>query len=121
MIVKCHQRNLKRLLSRSYHKNCLQGVILEQSESYCLLLPKYECHGLLVPTGCSPDVVHLIICASEVFWCKFWITISDVSKEAFFEDASILLIFFNFLKGCHDENLPKVDCMVTFGVGNDFS
>ena len=32
-----------------------------RSESYCLLLPKYENYGLFNPTGGSPDVVHLII------------------------------------------------------------
>ena len=38
----------------------IQGVRLERSESYCLLLLKYENYGLFNPTGGSPDVVHLI-------------------------------------------------------------
>ena len=47
----------------------LQGHRELRSESYCLLLPKYENYGLFNPTGGSPDVVHLIILniASEVF------------------------------------------------------
>ena len=38
----------------------IQGVRLERSESYCLLLLKYENYGHFNPTGGSPDVVHLI-------------------------------------------------------------
>ena len=38
----------------------VQGVRLERSESYCLLLLKYENYGLFNLTGGSPDVVHLI-------------------------------------------------------------
>ena len=38
----------------------IQGVRLERSKSYCLLLLKYENYGLFNPTGGSPDVVHLI-------------------------------------------------------------
>ena len=39
----------------------LQGDWLERSESYCLLLIKYENYELFNPTGDFPDVVHLII------------------------------------------------------------
>ena len=45
----------------------VQGVRLEPSESYCLLLPKYEQKGFFKHTGGSPDVVHLIKKSSQVF------------------------------------------------------
>ena len=38
----------------------VQGVRLEPSKSYCLLLPKYEQKGFFKHTRGSPDVVHLI-------------------------------------------------------------
>ena len=71
----------------------IQGLQEVLTQSKCLLPPKYEYHGLLMPTRGSPDVVHLVICASQVSWCTFWITISLVSREHFFEDASISVIF----------------------------
>ena len=39
----------------------IQGVRLERSESYCLLLIKYEIYEFFNPTGGSPDVVHPFI------------------------------------------------------------
>ena len=65
-----------------------------------------------MPTGCSPDVVHLVICASKVFWFTFWIPISLVSKEVFFEDTSISVIFSTFWK----DVMMKIHQKVDFGV-----
>ena len=61
----------------------IQGVRLEPSKSYCLLLPKYEQKGFFKHTGGSPDVVHLIKKSSQVFLCNFETNQSVVSKEAF--------------------------------------
>ena len=46
-----------RICYKSLH---VQGFRLERSESYCLLLLKYECLLLFEPTERSTDVVHLI-------------------------------------------------------------
>ena len=45
----------------------IQGDWLERSESYCLLLQKYGFYCPPKPTRGSPDMVHLIIYASQQF------------------------------------------------------
>ena len=49
----------------------LQGLFYVWSESYFLMLLIYECQWLLEATGGSPDVVHLIKYASQVFRWHF--------------------------------------------------
>ena len=46
--------------SMTLDKPAIQGLRELWSESFCLLLQKYESERLLDPTGGSPDVVHLI-------------------------------------------------------------
>ena len=53
------------LLAISIHRTLymiyIQGVRLESSESYCLLLQKYGFYCPPEPTRGSPDMVHLVI------------------------------------------------------------
>ena len=50
-------------VKKKYHflPSNIQGDLLERSESYCLLLIKYENYELFNPARDSQDVVHLII------------------------------------------------------------
>ena len=81
----------------------IQGHSQHQSENNGLFLPKYESERLPVPTGGSPNVVHLIKYASLVFKLlhsprsKGHICLK-MHKLCFFRGLAILLGFSQALK-----------------------
>ena len=77
----------------------LQGLFYWWSESFCLLLLKYGFQWLLKSTGGSPDVVHLIIYASQVFGWLLKITTAPEAKNMLIWECTKLGSFFLFLMG----------------------